>query len=125
MERVNRGQMALDGLNDAHLQVARIKRMRGIPVGVVPFLQGSHIVAVQAHVQLHVLMETGVGEVGGADEGARPISRLLRIGDVALGVELVRVVDPNFDLPAFDGFDDGVHAGQELVLALQCGEIGV
>jgi len=91
--------------------------LRLIPVTLIPRLKNSHFRAADLDIQLDILDEAGCREIRRADQCEGANDRGAAMGDVAFGVELVLTVNPAFDFPAADAFDNRRNAGQKIVFS--------
>ena len=87
----------------------------GVPMFFVPLLQDGDRRAGDLHVQLDVLGDAGVREVGRTDQPERADDFLPRVREIAFGVELVAAIDAAANLAVAEGRDDGRDAREEVV----------
>ena len=80
------------------------------PMAFIPFLKLFDLTP-QLDVELHVIVEAGVGEVTRPHQGHRTDHVQLSVSDIGFGVELLFPVDAGLYLTGLDGLDDGGHTG--------------
>ena len=89
-----------------------------VPVHFIPVLKCIDLRAGYLNVQLDVVTNTGVSEIGRAHEGGRADDGFLRVSDVGLRVEFVFAIHATLDLAGLKGFDDGRHPFEKVVFPL-------